>query len=632
MEKLMLECIVRSALIALCTAIALFVLRVKAARVRHAVWASVVVLMLALPAWTAWGPKAVLRVLKAAPTVAGAQPVVVMVQDDAVASPVIEPKKTWSSGEYLLGIYLLGFGVLMARLVTGTLRARMLVRRAGGLAGRLTSDACAAPITVGALRPVVILPDGWTEWPEAQLHAVLAHEGEHASRRDPLVQWLALFNRAVFWFHPLSWWLSQRLSALAEEACDDAVLAGGHDPVEYTECLLGLARSVRESGSRVSAVGMAMPGAYLPQRIRRIVEGVPMQRVSRGRMISVAVVCAAVSTVFTTCAIGYAQDAAAPVQNAPATETAPAVETPVPATAPVLHWAPSWQGTRPEVLQLHMKHDGVEVAQNTINIPGKPTDAFGAAFQTLSGVVMDPNGAVVPNAPVTLVNTDTKATISTIATDAIGRYKFENIQPGTYSVMVGAPGFKRETQTGIHVAAGEAHNGGTIFLQLGDVSASISVVGSRTAPVIPTGPIGNSLGDVTALAPKAAAPIGIPLDRNAERGQFVGQFLLPRDAPTGAERPIKVGGNVVAANLVNPIKPVYPPELQRQGVQGTVRLEAIISKDGLAAGLRVIDSPDPALTQAALDAVKQWRYKPTVLNGENVEVRTTIDVNFSLTN
>ena len=324
MEKLILECAVRSVLIAVCTALALYALRVRAARVRHAVWASVVVLMLALPLWTAWGPKAVLRVLKPAPVVAASEmAVVTMTQVDSVASPVTARKKTWSAGDYLLGIYFLGLGILLTRLVTGTVRARMLVRRAGGLNGRLTSGSCMSPITVGAFKPVVILPEGWTEWPAAQLNAVLAHEGEHASRRDPLVQWLALFNRAVFWFHPLAWWLSRRLSSLAEEACDDAVLAGGHDPEEYTECLLGLARSVRASGARVSAVGMAMPGSYLPQRIRRIVAGAPVQRISRGRMISVAVVCAAVSTVFSVCAIGYAQDAVSPVQNVPAVEMVP---------------------------------------------------------------------------------------------------------------------------------------------------------------------------------------------------------------------------------------------------------------------------------------------------------------------
>ena len=86
-------------------------------------------------------------------------------------------------------------------------------------------------MTVGWLHPVIVLPPNWRDWPAGKLEAVLTHEHEHARRRDPLVQWLALLNRAVFWFHPLAWWLERRISALAEEACDAAVMRRGHDPL-----------------------------------------------------------------------------------------------------------------------------------------------------------------------------------------------------------------------------------------------------------------------------------------------------------------------------------------------------------------------------------------------------------------
>jgi VWFA-related protein len=219
--------------------------------------------------------------------------------------------------------------VLLARLAIGTVRAHILVRRATNRGGRLTSSACAAPVTVGWLRPTVILPECWRRWPEAQLDAVLAHEGEHARRRDPLVQWLALLNRAMFWFHPLAWWLESKLSALAEEACDAAVLARGHDPFEYSEYLLEMARSVLRTGVRVKVLGMAMPGSFLPQRIRRILEGRPAPRISRVRMACLGVACATVSALFATGAVDRripAQQADAPlliVQSAP--EAPPAV-------------------------------------------------------------------------------------------------------------------------------------------------------------------------------------------------------------------------------------------------------------------------------------------------------------------
>lgn len=100
----------------------------------------------------------------------------------------------------------------------------------------------------------------------------------------------------------------------------------------------------------------------------------------------------------------------------------------------------------------------------------------------------------------------------------------------------------------------------------------------------------------------------------------------PKPKPTG---PIRVGGNVQAARIINRIQPVYPPLARQTRISGTVRLHAIISKDGTIKELEVV-SGHPLLQQSALDAVRQWRYQPTLLNGEPVEVDTTIDVIFSL--
>jgi len=93
--------------------------------------------------------------------------------------------------------------------------------------------------------------------------------------------------------------------------------------------------------------------------------------------------------------------------------------------------------------------------------------------------------------------------------------------------------------------------------------------------------------------------------------------------------PVRVGGNVQAAKIVNRVQHVYPPLARQTRISGTVRLHAIISKDGSIQQLEVL-SGHPLLQQAALDAVRQWRYQPTLLNGEPVEVDTTIDVIFSL--
>ena len=82
------------------------------------------------------------------------------------------------------------------------------------------------------------------------------------------------------------------------------------------------------------------------------------------------------------------------------------------------------------------------------------------------------------------------------------------------------------------------------------------------------------------------------------------------------------------ASLINKVQPSYPPLARQARIQGTVIIEAVISRGGTIEELKVI-SGHPLLQQAAVDAVKQWRYKPTLLNNEPVEVVTTVTVTFS---
>ena len=97
---------------------------------------------------------------------------------------------------------------------------------------------------------------------------------------------------------------------------------------------------------------------------------------------------------------------------------------------------------------------------------------------------------------------------------------------------------------------------------------------------------------------------------------------------TGAQV-IRVGGNVQAANLTRKITPVYPAEAKANRIQGVVRLGVRIDRDGHVSDVTVL-SGDPTLTYAAVEAVKQWLYRPTFLNGLPVEVLTEVNVNFTL--
>jgi protein TonB len=98
--------------------------------------------------------------------------------------------------------------------------------------------------------------------------------------------------------------------------------------------------------------------------------------------------------------------------------------------------------------------------------------------------------------------------------------------------------------------------------------------------------------------------------------------------PPGVTR-VRIGGNVAAANLIRKVIPVYPPLAKQARIQGTVRFTAIIGTDGNVVSLQLVEG-HPLLVEAAQDAVSQWQYQPTLLNGAAVQVITQIDVNFTL--
>jgi periplasmic protein TonB len=110
---------------------------------------------------------------------------------------------------------------------------------------------------------------------------------------------------------------------------------------------------------------------------------------------------------------------------------------------------------------------------------------------------------------------------------------------------------------------------------------------------------------------------------------IIGGAALPPPPKAATPARIKQGGNVTAAAIITQTRPVYPALARQARIQGNVVLHAIIDKEGKVAQLEIV-SGHPLLVQSALDAVKQWRYKPTQLNGDPVEVDTTITVTFTM--
>ena len=133
---------------------------------------------------------------------------------------------------------------------------------------------------------------------------------------------------------------------------------------------------------------------------------------------------------------------------------------------------------------------------------------------------------------------------------------------------------------------------------------------------------GGVILDDPGTLPTGAAPVSLP------SASLPGQLSAP-PPPEAAPSPPRAGGALQPAVLVRKIAPVYPPLAKAARIQGSVRFSGTVGKDGHLQNLQVLGGHS-ALVQAATDAVKQWVYRPTLLNGEPVEVITQLEVNFTL--
>jgi len=221
----------------------------------------------------------------------------------------------------VLGVYLLGVAILFVRLLVGVFFSARLSRAAenisdrealrllrfrsciAGLAkapGLKESAMLAVPATVGVHRAVILLPADWRAWTEEQLDAILAHEISHVARRDALTQVLSLVHRAIFWFSPLSWWLDKQLTDLAEQASDEAALAGGADRARYAETLVGFFKHLGAAPGRVWWQGVSMAktakASSAERRVSRILAW--KQSMSMKKSFALAVIALAAPIVF----------------------------------------------------------------------------------------------------------------------------------------------------------------------------------------------------------------------------------------------------------------------------------------------------------------------------------------------
>jgi TonB family protein len=198
----------------------------------------------------------------------------------------------------------------------------------------------------------------------------------------------------------------------------------------------------------------------------------------------------------------------------------------------------------------------------------------------MKGSVKDMVGAI-PGAKLLLKGTSDY----TFETGSDGTYSVTGLPEGEYTIEVLKPGYaaltigKRRVEIGKTVRA-------DFHLQLGGLRETVNVAGYSTIADSPT--------------------------------------------PSAPQR-IRISGNVQAAKLLHRLVPSYPREAKEARVEGTVRLSAIVGKEGDVVRLTLLMSPSAELARSAMEAVRQWKYQPTLLNGNPVEIETAVDVNYTLT-
>ena len=315
--------------------------RVRSGAARHAAWSAVLLTMLTMPVLTKVVPRVYVPVpssvasnldtianginpysAQETPPAQGAvaqpsAPVVTGPPVDAQAGP---ERPVMDARIAAMAIYSAGALFVFIRIGGGWILARRLVSRAvrvpyDNRAPVFETPAIPTPMTAGFVWPCVLLPVDWRAWPEDKLRAVLAHENAHIARRDSVVALLGRVNCAIFWFHPLAWWLERTIAVTAEHACDERAAREIGQPRRYAAVLLDMAGAVRRRGHRVSWQTLGVDGSdVLGTRIDRLLKGDALARMSSAPRAAVAVACSATLAFAIAC---RHQIAAAPLRADP---------------------------------------------------------------------------------------------------------------------------------------------------------------------------------------------------------------------------------------------------------------------------------------------------------------------------
>lgn len=221
--------------------------------------------------------------------------------------------------------------------------------------------------------------------------------------------------------------------------------------------------------------------------------------------------------------------------------------------------------------------------------------AFGQSpFATVHGSVSDQTGGLIPGVRLALSNTQTKAK-NEVRSNEAGYFEFVGLPAGDYRLEARMPGFDVLADD-LTVGVGDNRQR-NIVLQLGSIEETVTIVDNDSQPA-------------GGLAPRP-------------------RLQGPRPTVGSCSTPT-TGGCIAPPLKLKDVRPLYPLTLKNSGVEGAVSIEGVVSTNGSLQQLRIIKSDHPDLERPALDAVAEWQFVPTTLNGRLVETRISVLVNFKV--
>lgn len=460
------------------------------------------------------------------------------------------------------------------------------------------------PVTFGFLRPVILLPDSFLQLDSSAQCAIACHELLHVRRKDWFVTVLEELIGSILWFHPGVWWLLAQARLAREQLVDAEVvrLTSAREPYINVLQIAG-ARPALD----LAPAPLFLRRRHLTQRMHSLLTEVPMSKLRLVwcyASISAILTLAAWSVFVAFPLIGEARVAA---------QTQPGY---------VVNRVPSEYPREAR----ERKIEGTVVVELTFNTKGEITDArvlsgpdelrkaaLQSALQGNYGINVARSLQVVMDfklsapEPGARQNERRKLEIEKAAMLAAGK-------PVTDIRITGlSEPLRGELKQRLQIFQGQKM-GEDLMKQ---IQASVRTVVSGEEFSFVAKPEGDHA--VLLVAIGAAFPPPPPPPPPVKQDE---------QAKFNAGR-MRVGGEFLKSNLIQQVPPVYPPVAKEAGIEGVVVLEVEINPEGRVEDVRVVTGR-PELTQAAVDAVKQWVYKPTLMNGVPIEVVTTITVNFSI--